>query len=84
MILPRKLLTRYRKLKQEVLAADADDLARHVGRSVARRFAVEGGGWRRALRERRGHDAMPSKTKSFEDWGGRSRTLPWFLFRYTR
>ena len=59
MILSRKLLTRYRKLKQEVLAADADDLARHVGRSVARRFAVEGGGWRRAHGEPRGHEAAP-------------------------
>ena len=44
---------------------------------VGNRFAVEGGGGRRAHRERRGHDAMPSKTKSFEDRGG--RTLPWFL-----
>ncbi len=41
-----------------------------------------GGGWRRAHHERRGHHAIPSKTKSFGDWGG--RTLPWFPFRYTR
>ena len=46
------------------------------------RFAVEGGGWRRALRERRGHEAVPSKTKSFEDWGGPDPSM--VPFRYTR
>ena len=54
-----------------------------TGRDIGNRFAVEGGGGRRAHRRTTGgHDAMPSKTKSFEDRGGPDPSM--VPFRYTR
>ena len=78
MILSRKLLTRYRKLKQEVLAADADDLA--PSRGPLGRSPLRGGGRRLetgSRRTTRPRSCTPRRRRSSETGAG--RTLPWSL-----